>query len=85
MARAHAAAALPNRLVLLRDLGFDDADALPDRLVDALVVTGGPEDVVRRVEEQHEAGADHVSLHVLTATPDEPPLRQWRELAAYLW
>ncbi|MFG1619428.1 TIGR03620 family F420-dependent LLM class oxidoreductase [Nonomuraea wenchangensis] len=85
LARAHAAAALPNRLALLGDLGFDDADALPDRLVDALVVTGGPEDVVRRVEEQHEAGADHVSLHVLTATPDEPPLRQWRELAAYLW
>ncbi|MEV5560644.1 hypothetical protein AB0L44_44010 [Nonomuraea wenchangensis] len=85
LARAHAAAALPNRLALLRGLGFDDADALPDRLVDALVATGGPEDVVRRVEEQHEAGADHVSLHVLTATPDEPPLRQWRELAAYLW
>ncbi|WP_344217886.1 hypothetical protein [Nonomuraea bangladeshensis] len=59
--------------------------AAPGRLVDALVVTGGPEDVMRRVEEQHEAGADHVSPHVLTATPDEPPLRQWRALAAPLW
>ncbi|MEV4571316.1 TIGR03620 family F420-dependent LLM class oxidoreductase [Nonomuraea sp. NPDC049419] len=84
LARAHAAAALPNRLTLLRDLGFDDAESLDGRLVDALVATGGPEDVARRVEEHLDAGADHVSLHVLTATPDEPPLRQWQELAARL-
>ncbi|WP_433512029.1 hypothetical protein ACQP2T_51035 [Nonomuraea sp. CA-143628] len=30
------------------------------------------------------AGADHVHLHVLTATPDEPPLCQWQELATRL-
>lgn len=84
LARAHAAAALPNRLALLRDLGFDDVESLDGRLVDALVATGGPEDVARRVEEHLDAGADHVSLHVLTATPDEPPLRQWQELAAQL-
>jgi hypothetical protein len=45
------------------------------------VATGGPGDVARRVEEHLDAGADHVSLHVLTATPDELPLRQWQELA----
>jgi alkanesulfonate monooxygenase SsuD/methylene tetrahydromethanopterin reductase-like flavin-dependent oxidoreductase (luciferase family) len=84
LARAHAAAALPNRLTLLRDLGYDDADSLDDRLVDALVAIGGPEDIARRVEEHLDAGADHVSLHVLTATPDEPPLRQWEQLAAQL-
>lgn len=84
LARAHAAAALPNRLSLLRDLGLDDAESLDDRLVDALVATGGPEDIARRVAEHLDAGADHVSLHVLTATPDEPPLRQWQELAAQL-
>jgi probable F420-dependent oxidoreductase len=84
LARAHAAAALPNRLTLLRDLGFDDANSLDDRLVDALVAIGGPEDIARRVEEHLDAGADHVSLHVLTATPDEPPLRQWEQLAAQL-
>ncbi|MEU4232898.1 TIGR03620 family F420-dependent LLM class oxidoreductase [Nonomuraea sp. NPDC026600] len=84
LAHAHAAAALPNRLTLLRDLGFDDAESLDDRLVDALVATGGTEDIARRVEEHLDAGADHVSLHVLTATPDEPPLRQWQELAAQL-
>lgn len=84
LARAHAAAALPNRLALLRELGFDDAESLDGRLVDALVATGGAEDVARRVELHLDAGADHVSLHVLTATPEEPPLRQWQELAARL-
>jgi len=83
LARAHAAAALPNRLAPLRDLGFDP-ESLDGRLVDALVVTGGPEDVARRVELHLDAGANHVSLHVLTATPDEPPLPQWQELAAQL-
>ncbi|WP_433258036.1 TIGR03620 family F420-dependent LLM class oxidoreductase [Streptosporangium sp. CA-135522] len=84
LARAHAAAALPNRIGLLRDLGFDNAESLDDRLVEALVVTGGPDDIVRRIGEHLDAGADHVSLHVLTATPDKPPLRQWEELAARL-
>ncbi|MGW4958808.1 TIGR03620 family F420-dependent LLM class oxidoreductase [Nonomuraea sp. NPDC004186] len=84
LARAHAAAALPNRLTPLRDLGFDDPESLDERLVDALVATGGPEDVARRVGEHLEAGADHVSLHVLTATPDRPPLRQWEDLATLL-
>ncbi|MFI6790711.1 TIGR03620 family F420-dependent LLM class oxidoreductase [Nonomuraea sp. NPDC050383] len=84
LARAHAAAALPNRLTLLRDLGFDDAESLDDRLVEALVATGDPDDVARRVGEHLDAGADHVSMHVITATPDEPPSRQWEELAARL-
>ncbi|MEQ4724675.1 TIGR03620 family F420-dependent LLM class oxidoreductase [Nonomuraea sp. B19D2] len=84
LARTHAAAALPNRLTLLRGLGFHNAGALDDRLVEALVATGGPEDIARRVGEHLDAGADHVSLHVLTATPDQPPLRQWEELAAQL-
>ncbi|MEV0200179.1 TIGR03620 family F420-dependent LLM class oxidoreductase [Nonomuraea sp. NPDC050691] len=84
LARAHAAAALPNRLALLRDLGFDDAESLADPLVDALVATGGTEEIVRRVGEHLDAGADHVSLHVLTTAPDEPPLRPWEELAARL-
>ncbi|MGW0807793.1 TIGR03620 family F420-dependent LLM class oxidoreductase [Nonomuraea sp. NPDC002799] len=84
LARAHAAAALPNRRTLLRDLGFDDPESLDDRLVEALIAVGGPDDVARRVHEHLAAGADHVSLNVLTETPDEPPLRQWEQLAARL-
>ncbi|MGN9846321.1 TIGR03620 family F420-dependent LLM class oxidoreductase [Nonomuraea sp. H19] len=84
LARAHAAAALPNQLTLLRDLGFDNAESLDDRLVEALVATGGADDIARRVGDHLDAGADHVSLHLLTATPDKPPLGQWEELAAQL-
>jgi hypothetical protein len=47
--RARAATALPHRLPLLRDLGYD-AEFLGGRLVDALVATGGREDIARRVE-----------------------------------
>jgi hypothetical protein len=84
LARSYAAAALPNRRSLLYDLGFDDVEALGDRLVDALVVRGTTSDIGHRVEEHLDAGADHVSLYVLTDTPQVPPIRQWRELAARL-
>ncbi|WP_239513584.1 TIGR03620 family F420-dependent LLM class oxidoreductase [Streptosporangium sp. 'caverna'] len=84
LARSYAAALLPNRRALLRELGFEDVDSLDDRLVDALVVRGSADDIAHRVEEHLDAGADHVSLYVLTATPQTPPIRQWRELAARL-
>ncbi|MDP9844929.1 TIGR03620 family F420-dependent LLM class oxidoreductase [Streptosporangium lutulentum] len=87
LARSYAAALLPNRRVLLQDLGFGDVDSLDsldDRLVDALVSRGPADAVAHRVEEHLDAGADHVSLFVITATPRTPPLRQWRELAERL-
>lgn len=84
LARGTAAAALPNRRTLLRELGYEDVDSVGDRLVDALVAHGSVEDVAGRVHEQLDAGADHVSLHVLTGTPQAPPVQQWRQLAAHL-
>ncbi|MFG1705018.1 TIGR03620 family F420-dependent LLM class oxidoreductase [Nonomuraea sp. M3C6] len=84
LARTHVAAALPNRRVLLHDLGFQDLDALNDELVDALVVRGTIDDIAHRVHQHLDVGADHVSLHLLTTTPHVPPLRQWRALAANL-
>ncbi|MEU4704309.1 TIGR03620 family F420-dependent LLM class oxidoreductase [Nonomuraea dietziae] len=81
LARSYAAALLPNRRDLLKDLGFEDVDALGDRLVDALVVRGPAGDIAHRVEEHLDAGADHVALFVLTDTPAIPPVRQWRALA----
>ncbi|MFF0576423.1 TIGR03620 family F420-dependent LLM class oxidoreductase [Streptosporangium saharense] len=70
----------------LRRLGFGDDDLAEggsDRLVDALVAYGDVEDVVRRVREQLDAGADHVCVQVLSAE-EGLPLRQWRELAPAL-
>ena len=78
---------LPNYAGNLRRLGFADedfADGGSDRLIDALVAWGHVEDVRRRVKEHLDAGADHVALQVLTATPAALPLREWRELAALL-
>lgn len=45
-------------------MGFtsDDVDQLSDRLVDAVVAWGSVDDIARRVQEQWEAGADHVVL-----------------------
>ncbi|MFG2873602.1 TIGR03620 family F420-dependent LLM class oxidoreductase [Streptomyces sp. NPDC048337] len=84
LARTTAEAALPNRHALLRGLGYENPYALDDRLVDALVAHGGAEDVAHRVREHLDAGADHVSLHLMTATPGSPPLRQWERLAGHL-
>ncbi|MFE6069414.1 LLM class flavin-dependent oxidoreductase [Streptomyces sp. NPDC056525] len=84
LARATAAAALPNRRALLNGLGYEDPDSLGEGLVDAIVAHGTAEDIARRVHEHLDAGAGHVSLHLVTSTPHSPPLRQWRELAAHL-
>ncbi|WP_457032538.1 TIGR03620 family F420-dependent LLM class oxidoreductase [Kitasatospora sp. P5_F3] len=83
-ARSTTVAALPNRRALLRDLGYEVVDPPGDRLVDAIVAHGTAEDIARRVHEHLDAGADHVSLHLLTATPGTPPTRQWQQLAAHL-
>ncbi|MEU9377595.1 TIGR03620 family F420-dependent LLM class oxidoreductase [Streptomyces sp. NPDC048255] len=84
LARTTAAAALPNRRELLRGLGHERPEALNDRLVDALVAHGSAEDIAHRVQEHFDAGADHVSLHLMTATPDSPSVRQWEQLAMHL-
>ncbi|NMO57693.1 TIGR03620 family F420-dependent LLM class oxidoreductase [Actinoplanes sp. TBRC 11911] len=51
-----------------------------DRLIDSIVAWGDVEAVGARVDAHHQAGADHVSLHVIGAGSGMP-LRQWRELA----
>ncbi|MFF3211274.1 hypothetical protein ACFYYB_11500 [Streptomyces sp. NPDC002886] len=83
-ARTVAAAALPNRRDLLRGLGYEDPDALGRRLVDALVVHGGAESIADRVQEHFDAGADHVSLHLVTTGSDSPSGQEWERLATHL-
>ena len=77
---------LPNYANNLIRLGFDEgeiADA-SDRLVDAIVAWGSLEDVVARVKDHHDAGADHVCVQVLMDEPGTVPLDQWRLLAEVL-
>jgi probable F420-dependent oxidoreductase len=68
----------------LRRQGFTDddlADGGSDRLIDGVVAWGEVETIATRLRAHHDAGADHVCLHVLTTTGGFPR-REWRELAA---
>jgi probable F420-dependent oxidoreductase len=70
----------------LRSLGFGDedlADGGSDRLVDAVVAWGSPDDVAARVHEHLAAGADHVCVQVL-APLESFPLEAYRSLAPLL-
>ena len=80
----------PNYTNNLRRLGFEqsDIDGGPgggpsDRLVDAIVVWGTPEQIASRVQEHFDAGADHVSVQVLADGP-AATADGWRTLAPYL-
>ncbi len=64
--------------------GFDESDFVrggSERLKDALVVMGDEDDVVRRVREHLDAGATHVCLQVLGASPFDVARDDWRRLA----
>lgn len=78
---------LPNYTNNLRRLGFTDDDLAAggsDRLVDALFAWGDVAQVARRVQDHHDAGADHVCIQVFDADPHGLPIRQWKELAIAL-
>ena len=78
---------LPNYTNNLRGLGFTDDDLTPpgsDRLVDAIVGWGDESAIARRVQEHHDAGADHVCVQVLLADPAAFPRAEWRTLAPAL-
>jgi probable F420-dependent oxidoreductase len=77
---------LPNYVQNLRRLGYDDDDVAgggSDRLVDAVVGWGDVDAIVTRVQEHHDAGADHVCIQVVSDA-ERFPLREYRELAAGL-
>jgi probable F420-dependent oxidoreductase len=89
-ARAHLAhyATLPNYCASWRRLGFAEADieALSDRLVDALFVSGDQAAIGTRIKAHFDAGADHVCLQVISGaigagSDPEGVRRVWRALA----
>jgi len=74
---------LANYTANLRRLGWTDADLSDggsDALIDALAVHGSAAQVVVRLTEHLHAGADHVSIQLLTV-PGADPAEGYRELA----
>lgn len=77
--------ALPNYANNLRRLGWSDTDIGSDgseRLLEAIVVIGDVDAIVRRVHEHLDAGADHVCVQVRAERSTDPSLDAYRELAA---
>lgn len=76
---------LPNYLNNWKRLGFDDddfADGGSDRLVDGMVAWGDLDTIRRRIDEHRAAGADHVTLQVLSTTGySSLPLDEWADVA----
>lgn len=75
---------LPNYVQNLKRMGWPDDELQPpgsDRIFDAVVAWGEDAEIARKVRLHHEAGADHVAIQVLTATPDHAPLDDLRRLA----
>ncbi len=74
---------LPNYTNNLIRLGFSEADIadVSDRLVDAIVLWGDVEQIVPRIREHLDAGADHVCIQALVDDPNDLPLQDWRHLA----
>ncbi|OBJ27106.1 LLM class F420-dependent oxidoreductase [Mycobacterium colombiense] len=68
-------------------LGFTEADVHKpgsDKLIDAVVAYGTPEDIARRLNEHLEAGADHVAIQVLGGHDEATLLPALSELAGPL-
>jgi probable F420-dependent oxidoreductase len=77
---------LPNYWNNLLRLGFTDEDrdnGGSDRLVDAVVAWGTPQQIADRVKQHLDAGADHVCVQVLRDDRAIPE-REWKELAQVL-
>ena len=81
---------LPNYANNLLRLGYSQSDIagpdkMPsDKMVDAIVAWGSLETIVDRIEAHIAAGANHVSVQVLSSRDGELPTAQWRELATAL-
>jgi probable F420-dependent oxidoreductase len=78
---------LPNYANNLRRLGFtdDEIEGRPsERLVDATVASGDAGAIAERVRAHLDAGADHVTVQVLTGAEGRVPLEELSELAGAL-
>ena len=77
--------ALPNYANNLRRLGWSDDDISndgSDRLLDAVVVVGDSDAIVRRIKDHLDAGADTVCLQIRSERSNDPALAGFAEIWA---
>ncbi|NDD97604.1 MAG: LLM class F420-dependent oxidoreductase, partial [Actinobacteria bacterium] len=55
-----------------------------DKLVDAIVAWGTLDDIHARIKSHLDAGADHVSVQVLSANPAAVTMNEFRELSTLI-
>jgi probable F420-dependent oxidoreductase len=81
---AHNYLELPNYANNLRRLGWSDADIdnETEDLIDAVVVIGDVDAIVKRVNDHLDAGADHVCVQIRAEKSTDPAVGAYRELAA---
>jgi hypothetical protein len=67
-------------------MGFstEEIAQLADRLVDAVVAWGDLDAVTARIAAHQRAGADHVTVGVITESPETLPVDDLRRLAKML-
>jgi probable F420-dependent oxidoreductase len=78
---------LPNYINNLRRLGYRDRDfdrGGSNRLVDAIVAWGDLDRIAERVRAHYDAGADSVSVQVISDQPTQFPREHYRRLATAL-
>jgi probable F420-dependent oxidoreductase len=78
---------LPNYANNFLRLGFTESDFKDggsDRLIDSIIAWGDLPAIRKRIQEHHDAGADHVCVQVLTSDDKSVPTREWKELASAL-
>jgi probable F420-dependent oxidoreductase len=78
---------LPNYRQNLVRLGWPDEELTApgsDRLFDAVVAWGDDQEIVGKLRQHLDAGADHVAVNVLTPTPDHAPTTDLQRLAPLL-
>jgi probable F420-dependent oxidoreductase len=78
---------LPNYRQNLVRLGWSDDELTPpgsDRLFDAMVAWGDDHEIAAKLQRHQDAGADHVAVSVLTATPERATTAELRRLAPLL-
>lgn len=76
---------LPNYLNSLKWLGFDDADFQAggsDRLIDRIIAWGDEKAIQKRIQEHHDAGADHVCIQALRPDGEMGPDERILEVLA---